>query len=89
VVKPSGLREIVNFIRHTYNLSERKSFLAIGGISRRSYCYKSKKNDDKLIFVLMPISEGHPDYGFWKLYNKIRNLGYGWNHKRVHRVYVP
>ncbi|AZA79315.1 IS3 family transposase [Chryseobacterium sp. G0186] len=87
MVKPSGLREIVNFIRHTYNLSERKSCLAIG-ISRRSYRYKSKKNDDELIFVLTQISEEHPGYGFWKLYHKIRNLGYGWNHKRVHRVYV-
>ncbi|KXH83711.1 transposase, partial [Chryseobacterium kwangjuense] len=74
-------------MRHTYNLSERKSCLAIG-ISRRSYRYKSKKNDDELIFVLTQISEEHPGYGFWKLYHKIRNLGYGWNHKRVHRVYL-
>jgi putative transposase len=87
VVKPSGRREIVNFIREKYHLSERKSCLTIG-ISRRSYRYKSRKNDDELIEALTKLSQEHPGYGFWKLYHKLRDLGYIWNHKRVHRVYV-
>lgn len=68
MVKPSGQREIVNFIREKYNLSERKSCLIIG-ISRRSYRYKSRKNDDELIEALTRLSQEHPGYGFWKLYH--------------------
>ncbi|NAW50486.1 IS3 family transposase [Elizabethkingia argentiflava] len=87
MVKPTGRREIVNFIRKKYHLSERKSCLTIG-ISRRSYRYKSRKNDDELIEALTKLSQEQPGYGFWKLYDKLRNLGYICNHKRVHRVYV-
>ncbi|WP_309878818.1 IS3 family transposase [Chryseobacterium rhizosphaerae] len=87
MVKPSVQREIVNFICKKYHLSERRSCLTIG-ISRRSYRYTSIKNDDELIEVLTQLSQAHPGYGFWKLYHKLRDLGYIWNHKRVHRVYV-
>lgn len=64
MIKHSGQREIINFIREKYNLSEKKSCLAIG-ISRRSYRYKSIKNDDELIETMTRLSQEHPGYGIW------------------------
>jgi len=57
-------------------------------ISRCSYYYEPKLVDDsEIIDVLAPLAEKHPKYGFRKLFKRMRNLGHGWNHKRVHRIY--
>ena len=86
MVKPAAKRKVVDYLKAIHEFSERKS-CGLASISRRSYRYRSVKNDDDLIEQLNALAEKHPGYGFWKLYHKLRALGYQWNHKRVYRVY--
>jgi putative transposase len=43
--------------------------------------------DEQINQVLNELVEKYRYYGFKKLYQKIRQRGFGWNHKRVYRVY--
>ncbi len=45
------------------------------------------EHDAEVIAGLQEIVEQHPRSGFWKCFRRLRRQGYGWNHKRVHRVY--
>ena len=58
--------------------------------SRAAY-YRSprpaEEKDAELIEALNAVVERRPRNGFWKCYKRIRRQGYGWNHKRMHRVY--
>ena len=57
-------------------------------ISRCAYHYQPKRVDDgEIIDLLSALAEKHPRYGFRKLFTRLRNQGYGWNHKRVYRIY--
>ncbi len=57
-------------------------------MSKSVYYYKAQEKDDKTIENnLLEKAENHSEEGFWKAYDRIRNEGYVWNHKRVHRVY--
>jgi len=49
--------------------------------------YHSCKQDQPVEEKLREWSQKKPTEGFWKLYGRIRNEGFIWNHKRVHRVY--
>ncbi|WP_143557141.1 IS3 family transposase [Snodgrassella alvi] len=60
----------------------------IVGLSRCAYYYQPKLQDDLVIMsVLGTITDRHLRWGFPKCFNRIRRLGYKWNHKRVYRVY--
>lgn len=60
------------------------------GMSRAAW-YKSPQDrlerDREVIKVLTRLTEANNRWGFWQSYQQIRLEGYGWNHKRVYRVY--
>lgn len=51
------------------------------------YYYVSKKDDSEVINKLAQLAENKPMEGQNKFYNRIRNEGIIWNHKRIERVY--
>jgi putative transposase len=57
-------------------------------ISRSAYRYQPKQADDgEIVEQLRQLAERKPRWGFGKMFQRLRNQGYRWNHKRVRRVY--
>jgi putative transposase len=44
-------------------------------------------DDSQIKQELLALAEQHKRYGFWKLYPLLKRQGFGWNNKRVYRVY--
>jgi len=79
---------LVDALKNEHQLSERRSCKALN-IARSAYQYRPDPHrDDAVIEALQSMAERYPKYGFRKLFIKLRNLGYEWNHKRVYRVYL-
>lgn len=45
-------------------------------------------DDSELIDALLALIDKHPRWGFPKCRKRLKALGYSWNHKRIHRVYL-
>jgi len=79
---------LIEYLTSEHKLSIRQACLALG-VNRSTLYYKSKHRDDsEVIDVLNALVEKHPRNGFRKLFLRIRNAGYEWNHKKVYRVYT-
>jgi putative transposase len=57
----------------------------------RSCWYKEPMNrlerDAAVIDELQQLAEKHRRWGFWMCFQRLRNMGHQWNHKRVYRIY--
>ena len=68
-------------------MSERR-VCQILNLSRCAYRYQARKADDRQIEQeLRQLAERKPRWGYGKMIDYLRNQGYGWNHKRIYRVY--
>lgn len=59
-------------------------------LSRTAYYYDSEISQqhwEEAETRLIELTKRHPQYGYWKLYNIMREEGYMINHKRVYRIY--
>jgi putative transposase len=60
------------------------------GLSRATY-YRLlvdwARRDAAVIEALTTLGTTKPRWGFWKYVDRLRNMGYRWNHKRLWRVY--
>ena len=57
-------------------------------ISRGSFYYKPKRNDDEEVKEQIEIAiDNRPRRGFPKIFDAIRRKNFKWNHKKVYRVY--
>lgn len=60
------------------------------GISQSCYRYEPKLSDENAEIAnwLIRLTTNEPNWGFGLCYLHLRNVkGYGWNHKRVYRIY--
>jgi putative transposase len=62
----------------------------IAGLSRTAFYRPPQERidaDGPIIRALTAVIDQEGRWGFWKCRNRLRALGYRWNHKRVYRVY--
>lgn len=59
-------------------------------VSETCYRYEAKRNADNEVIAdwLLRLTDNHRTWGFGLCYLYLRNVkGFGWNHKRVYRIY--
>lgn len=86
---PLRRREVAAALVAEYGLSVRRACRA-AKLPQRSW-YRSVPEaavrDAEVIDALQAVVARHGRWGFWKCFRRLRLDGYGWNHKRVWRVY--
>ena len=77
----------MDYVVESHEASLRTACKVIG-ISRSSYNYEpDTPRDEVVIKELQRLAENYPAYGFQMMFDKLRQEGFMWNHKRVYRIY--
>jgi putative transposase len=88
-VTPIARRAAVQIMVDEHHLSRVRACQAVG--LPRSALYKPTTDqaakDAPVIHAINGMLEKRPRWGFWKCFDRLRQDGHGWNHKRVYRVY--
>jgi len=85
--KPVERKPLADHARELFGISIRQACTWFN-ISKAMFYYERKPVDDgEVIDKLAELAQRYPRYGFHKMFAIIRREGYGWNHKRVYRVY--
>ena len=88
-MRPSARREMVRKVVKEKQIGVRLA-CQIFLISETCYRYKPKLSSEnkKIAEWLISLTNEHRNWGFGLCYLYLRNVkGYGWNHKRVYRIY--
>lgn len=76
-------------MHETHGVSLVRSCAALG-LARSAY-YRApiawQLRDADVIEALNVLVEAHPRWGVWKYIDRLRGLGYPWNHKCIYRIY--
>ena len=86
VVRPSIKREVVGYLQKKYRASLDKCCQVVN-MSRSSWYYKSKLDDNPIISKLHEMVAKYPNRGFENYYYRIRRVGYKWAWCRMLRIY--
>ena len=88
MVGSQARREAVLYCKKQYKISERVACEQIN-ISRSTYRYKKRKNDDKKIKTkILNIAKKHSCYGYRRINAILRRKKIFMNHKKVYRLYT-
>ncbi len=89
MVRPSRRREMAKRAVHNRQISVRLA-CQIFSVSETCYRYEAKRNheNEQIADWLLKLTDNHRIWGFGLCYLYLRNVkGFGWNHKRVYRIY--
>ncbi|UII30912.1 IS3 family transposase [Fulvivirga ulvae] len=85
-LKPCHKKQLVKEVQKELNCGISRACRVLN-LAKSVYYYQSIKNDEPIISALQAKAEQFPREGFWKAFNRLRNEGNEWNHKKVHRIY--
>ena len=88
-MRPSRRREMAKRAVHNRQISVRLA-CQIFSVSETCYRYEAKRNheNEQIADWLLKLTDNHRIWGFGLCYLYLRNVkGFGWNHKRVYRIY--
>ena len=78
----------MDYSKEIHKVSLRKACKIFSLRSSVFYYRKVDKNsDDEIRRELVLLADSNQTWGFWMMHNRLKNLGFAWNHKRVYRIY--